>query len=215
MQHGSRIVNFEQAQPLAIDVDHTTIEIENLQAVRRALDDPLVDFLCLSQRFLATLAFGDVGLGAGQRDGAAFAVSCGAAAGNEPADAAITMQHPVLGLIDGGVAGDMRLGTLEDCGYVVGMDEASAIFEPIADLVILITEHLLQDRIDVDLLRCEITMPYADAARRSCASVALVAKHSVLGSRGGGQGSHSVVFRVYRHWPFSSVVQSTATPSWQ
>ena len=145
------------------------------QAVRRALDDPLVDFLCLSQRFLATLAFGDVGLGAGQRDGAAFAVSCGAAAGNEPADAAITMQHPVLGLIEGGVAGNMRLGALEDCGRVVGMDEASAILELIADLVILITEHLLQDRIDVDLLAFRDYNPIrrrrppqlrADSARR-------------------------------------------------
>ena len=217
VQHGSRIVNFEQAQPLAIDVDQTTIEIENVQAVRRALDDPLVDFFCLSQRFLATFAFGDVGLGAGQRHGAAFAVSCDATAGNQPADAAITMQHPVLGLIEEGVAGNMRLGAREDRGFVVGMDQASAILEPITDLVILITEHLLKDRIDVDLKRFEITIPYADAARRSCASIALVAKHRVLGSRdlgAYGQGSHSV-FSVYRRLPYWSVIQSTATPSWR
>ena len=89
----------------------------------------------------------------------------------------------MLGLIERSVAGNMRLGALEDRGFVVGMDQASAILEPIMDLVILITEHLLKDRIDVDLERFEITIPYADAARRSCASIPLVAKHRFLGFR--------------------------------
>ena len=94
------------------------------------------------------------------------------------------MKHPMLELIERRLARDMSPGPLENGGPVIGMHQPAPDVQVIADLVILVAEHLLEDRIHIDLAGREIPVPDADAAGRRRAPVAIVSVHGVLAGVG-------------------------------
>ena len=80
------------------------------------------------------------------------------------------MNHPVLDLVRRRLAVDVRLGLLENGCRIVGMHESAPVVQMVADFVILVAEHFLEDRIDIDFTGGEIPVPDptppAAAARR-------------------------------------------------
>ena len=85
----------------------------------------------------------------------------------------------MLDLVERRLARDVSLGPLGHGGRVIGMHQPAPVVQVIADLVILVAEHLFEDGIDVDLAGREIPVPDADAAGRRRAPVAIVSVHGV------------------------------------
>ena len=95
-----RRFGLEDAQTLAVHVDQAALEVEDLDAVAGMLGNPPVELLRLAQRLFTALALGDVRIRAGQADRGARRVPRHRAAHEEPPDAAVAVDHPVLRLVE-------------------------------------------------------------------------------------------------------------------
>ena len=109
VQQGAGIRQLEPPQPLRVDVEQLAVEAEDLDAVAGALDDPPVHLLGLAERLLAAPALGDVGAGPGHADGRAIGAAHHRSPREEPADAAVAVQHAMLDLVGRRLVVDVSL----------------------------------------------------------------------------------------------------------
>ena len=180
--HFAEAAELEQAHAFGVDVEHTTEQVEQQEAVAAAFDDARADFLGLDERFLVPSSLGDVRIGPDHSDRGSVRISGDAPSRQEPADAPITVKHPVLDFVESRFASNVRVGACHHGRNVVWMHEPAPIVEVVADLRVGVAEQLLEEGVDVDLASEQVPVPHADAPGGGSAPVLLVAIHGWTGS---------------------------------
>ena len=126
----------------------------------RQLGVRLLEFL------LRCFLYADVHVGPDDANGSALFRRTDRPARQEPSDAAILVEHPVLHLVRRCLAVDGVLRARHDIRGIVGVHLPAPVVEVIPDLVILEPQHRFQGGVDVDVTGLEVPVPHPDIAGR-------------------------------------------------
>src|SRR4029079_7413357 len=95
----AEIRDLQQSQPHRVHIKEPSVEVHNLHAIARAVDDPPVDLLCLPQPILVALACGDIGDHPSQHNPRPLLVSRRGTPRVKPPHAAVAVNKAVLAVV--------------------------------------------------------------------------------------------------------------------